>query len=197
MPPTRRKLLSAPERSASILAAAARVFAAHGYARTSLDDIAVEAGITKLIIYRHFDSKAALYLAVLDQVSARLAEVGPPDGDVSTPEAAIATGAAAHARTMAVARAFPEAYTLLLRDAPHEPEFADHARAMLAQGVPDAEAALGAISDPTVRRWTAEIMSAAVDQAMLSWLRLSEAGDREMAQRLATVLAAIGGAASA
>lgn len=196
MPP-RRKLLSAPERSASILAAAARVFAANGYARTSLDDIAAEAGITKLIIYRHFESKAALYLAVLDQVGARLADAGRPSGDVDTPAAAIATVADALARTMAVAREFPEAFTLLLRDAPREPEFADHARGVLGRGVPDAEAALGAIQDPTVRRWTAEIMSAAVDQAMISWLRLSADGDGEMARRLATVLAAIGGAASA
>uniref|UniRef100_UPI0013D3C789 TetR family transcriptional regulator n=1 Tax=Fodinicola feengrottensis TaxID=435914 RepID=UPI0013D3C789 len=46
-PPAGAKLLSAPERSASVLAAAARVFAAGGYARTSIDDIAAEAGITK------------------------------------------------------------------------------------------------------------------------------------------------------
>ncbi|MQA26947.1 MAG: TetR family transcriptional regulator [Micromonosporaceae bacterium] len=41
--------------TANILAAA-RAFATGGYAAISMDDIAAEAGVTRLIIYRHFDS---------------------------------------------------------------------------------------------------------------------------------------------
>ncbi len=48
-------------------AAAARLFAAHGYAATRLDDVAVAAGVTKPILYRHYPSKKALYLGILDR----------------------------------------------------------------------------------------------------------------------------------
>ena len=47
-------------------AAAAR-FAADGYDATTLDDIALDAGVTKPILYRHFRSKKGLYLALLEK----------------------------------------------------------------------------------------------------------------------------------
>ena len=39
-----------------------------------MDDVAAAAGITRLIVYRHFPSKEALYVAVLEGVRDRLAE---------------------------------------------------------------------------------------------------------------------------
>jgi AcrR family transcriptional regulator len=62
-----RKRISAPERRAGVLRAAADLFAQHGYAGTRLEDIAAAAGVTKPIVYRHFDSKKALYLALLSK----------------------------------------------------------------------------------------------------------------------------------
>ena len=44
------------------------------YTATSLDDIAAEAGITRVILYRHFDSKTDRKRAVLDRACTRLAE---------------------------------------------------------------------------------------------------------------------------
>jgi len=41
------------------------LFGRDGYAATTLDGIAAAAGITKPMIYRHFDSKKDLYLAIL------------------------------------------------------------------------------------------------------------------------------------
>ena len=38
-------------------AAAAGAFAERGFADTAMDDVAAAAGITRLIVYRHFDSK--------------------------------------------------------------------------------------------------------------------------------------------
>jgi AcrR family transcriptional regulator len=46
---------------------AGRLFGEGGYARTSLDEIAAAAGVTKPILYRHFDSKKGLYLALLER----------------------------------------------------------------------------------------------------------------------------------
>jgi AcrR family transcriptional regulator len=60
-----RRRLGAEERREVIVRAAGPIFAARGYAGTRLDDIAAAAGVTKPIVYRHFDSKKALYLALL------------------------------------------------------------------------------------------------------------------------------------
>jgi AcrR family transcriptional regulator len=63
MVPPRR--MTASERRALILREAGRLFALHGYAGTRLDDVAAAAHVTKPIVYRHFESKKALYLALL------------------------------------------------------------------------------------------------------------------------------------
>lgn len=57
--------MPAAERRALILREAGRLFARHGYAGTRLDDVAAAAQVTKPIVYRHFESKKALYLALL------------------------------------------------------------------------------------------------------------------------------------
>src|SRR3954462_3631856 len=71
---TTRRLMQRDERQAQILTAAAAAFARPGFAGTSMDDVAAEAGIPRLIVYRHFDSKEDLYRAVLTKVTERLGE---------------------------------------------------------------------------------------------------------------------------
>jgi len=60
-----KRRIPAAERRALILREAGRLFASHGYAGTRLEDIAAAAQVTKPIVYRHFDSKKALYMALL------------------------------------------------------------------------------------------------------------------------------------
>jgi AcrR family transcriptional regulator len=60
-----RTRISAGERRELIMRAAGRLFARDGYAGTRIDDIAAAADVTKPIVYRHFDSKQALYMALL------------------------------------------------------------------------------------------------------------------------------------
>jgi AcrR family transcriptional regulator len=50
-----------------ITEAALEVFAKVGYQAASLDEIASRAGITKPVLYDHFESKSALHLALLTQ----------------------------------------------------------------------------------------------------------------------------------
>jgi AcrR family transcriptional regulator len=69
-PPRRR--LSAEERRAAILDAALAVFSARGYHPSAIDDIAREAGISKALIYEHFDSKQGLYADLLERNAAEL-----------------------------------------------------------------------------------------------------------------------------
>jgi AcrR family transcriptional regulator len=60
-----KRRIPAAERRALILREAGRLFADHGYSGTRLEDVAAAAHVTKPIVYRHFDSKKALYMALL------------------------------------------------------------------------------------------------------------------------------------
>jgi AcrR family transcriptional regulator len=62
---TPRRRIPAGERRAQIMRVAGGLFARDGYAGTRIDDIAAAAQVTKPIVYRHFDSKKALYMALL------------------------------------------------------------------------------------------------------------------------------------
>lgn len=54
------------ETKTRILESAIKLFSGHGYNKASVDDICREAGISKGAFYHHFESKQALFLAVLD-----------------------------------------------------------------------------------------------------------------------------------
>jgi AcrR family transcriptional regulator len=66
---SRREEYSAATRQA-LLDSATALFAQRGYARTSLDDIAAGARVTKGALYGHFPSKQALFRAVLHDLEA-------------------------------------------------------------------------------------------------------------------------------
>jgi len=62
-----RTRLRPGERRPLILKAAAEAFGRDGYDGVTLDTIAGAAGVTKPILYRHYESKEALYLALLER----------------------------------------------------------------------------------------------------------------------------------
>lgn len=64
--------LPARERREVIVEAAGPLFGERGYGGVRLDDVAAAAGVTKPVLYRHFDSKDALYLALLERHRADL-----------------------------------------------------------------------------------------------------------------------------
>lgn len=70
MSQTRR--LPAAERRSALVDAALRVFAVGSYRGVTTAEIALEAGVSEPILYRHFESKRDLYLACLDEAWARL-----------------------------------------------------------------------------------------------------------------------------
>jgi len=67
--------LSAGARRQQILDVAIDEFGRTGYFGTSMNDIAEAAGVTKPVLYQHFDSKADLYRALLDEVGTRMLEL--------------------------------------------------------------------------------------------------------------------------
>ena len=50
-----------PGKRAAILDAAKRMFVSHGFERVSMDQIAAEAGVSKLTVYSHFGDKESLF----------------------------------------------------------------------------------------------------------------------------------------
>ena len=90
----KRRLLRRPARREQILVAATRAFAESGFAATSLDDVATAAEISRDSIYRHFESKAELYLAVLRRAQDRLgAATGAPEFTDSSLDALLSAAA--------------------------------------------------------------------------------------------------------
>ncbi|HEV7936753.1 MAG TPA: TetR/AcrR family transcriptional regulator [Solirubrobacteraceae bacterium] len=59
--------LPAAERRALIEAVAARLFAERGYMATTVDDIVAAAGVSKPMLYRHFESKKDLHVKLLER----------------------------------------------------------------------------------------------------------------------------------
>lgn len=64
--------LPANARREQILEVALDVFAAAGFHGASMNDVADAAGVTKPVLYQHFDSKRELYQALLEEVGNRL-----------------------------------------------------------------------------------------------------------------------------
>jgi|SRR5580704_14238024 AcrR family transcriptional regulator len=61
-----RRRLPAAERRASIEEAAARLFAERGFAGTTVEEIVAAAGVSKPMLYRHFESKKELQVKLLE-----------------------------------------------------------------------------------------------------------------------------------
>jgi AcrR family transcriptional regulator len=180
-PPGRVRRLGRAERWEQILAAATQAFARAGFAATSLDDIAAEAGISRVILYRHFDSKSDLYRAVLDRVCARLAAIV---GERNYTEASVdaLVGAAAED---------PAGFRLLFQHAAREPEFRADADRFHAGMVAVAHRELArTIRDKPWARWAAQLAPTVAIEAIIAWL---DAGQPDPDQAPERVRQAING----
>ena len=61
--------LKAPQRREQLIEVATKLFAKSGYDATTTADIAKAAGVTEPILYRHFESKQELFIAIVRDVS--------------------------------------------------------------------------------------------------------------------------------
>jgi len=71
-----KKRLPPAERRLRILEAGTRTFARMGYGEASMEEIARASDVTKPVLYDHFNSKEALFVAVLESVRDRLLSEG-------------------------------------------------------------------------------------------------------------------------
>lgn len=76
----------AAETTSRIVDAAAQLFAAQGFAATSMEQVAAACSAGKDTIYRRFPSKAALFGAVVDRMRVRI--VGRLENEIAEAEAA-------------------------------------------------------------------------------------------------------------
>jgi AcrR family transcriptional regulator len=156
------------ERREQILDAATRAFARSGFAATGLDDVAAEAGITRVLLYRHFDSKNDMYRAVLDRALTQLGKsVGPTTGyDAGTIPALL------HA-----ASADPDGFRLLFRHAAREPEFRDVIDALRTQSREITYGYLDEIPAGPWRDWAARLVPTVTLEAVIAWLDAGQPPD--------------------
>lgn len=179
--PVRR--LRRAERREQILAAATRAFARSGFAATGLEDVAAEAGISRAILYRHFDSKTDLYRAVLERARARLVAGAGTRGDFSF---------ANMEAMLRVAAEDPAGFQLLFRHAAREPEFRREmdrfrtaivrsAYRQLAEVVPDEDWA----------RWAAQLAPTVAIEATMAWLDAGRPDPGQVAGRVRRVITGV------
>ncbi len=62
-----------------ILQGAMQVFLQHGFAGTSMDRVAIQAGVSKQTIYSHFQAKEGLFIALIERVTVRRIQTEMPD----------------------------------------------------------------------------------------------------------------------
>lgn len=164
-----------PERREQILQAATRAFARAGYSATSLDDIAGEAEITRVILYRHFESKNDMYRAVLDRACARLeASVGADNFDDNSIPALIRAAAED-----------PDGFRLMFRHAVREPEFRDLTDAFTAASTDVAYRHLAEmIPDERWAKWAAQVIPTVTTEAVIAWLDAGQPDPGAAADRI-------------
>ena len=175
------------QRREQILQAATRTFARGGFANTGLDAIAAEAGVTPVILYRHFASKADLYREVIESGHARLSEAtGGHDLDDGSIPALIRAAAAD-----------PDAFRLLFRYAAREPEFRDLIDTLVDRGTEITRRHLADIANDPWRSWAARLLPAMTIDAVIAWLDAGQPDPDHAAIRIRRIVDAVIEAAAA
>ena len=175
------------QRREQILEAATRAFARGGFANTGLDAIAAEAGVTPVILYRHFASKADLYRDVIESGHARLrGATGGHDFDEASIPALIRAAAAD-----------PDAFRLLYRYAAREPEFREMIDTLVESSTEITRRHLAGIADDRWRNWAARLLPAMTIDAVIAWLDAGQPDPDQAALRIRQIVDAVIQAATA
>jgi len=170
---TMSQRLPATARREQILDVALDVFAASGFHGASMNDVAVAAGVTKPVLYQHFDSKRDLYKALLDEVGNRLLDsIAKATAEATDGKSTTELGFRAYFRWVADDHA---AFRLLFGGGtPNDEEFAEAVAAITAEAAA-ATVPLIAVDLPESKRRT--LAHALVGMAEGASRRLVELGD--------------------
>jgi AcrR family transcriptional regulator len=168
------------ERRTQLIEAAATGFLRGGFDGTSMEDVAREAGVTRLIVYRIFESKLELYQAVLDTVLDDMAAgFSERDAVLLAGDPVETSRTSIPGLVLASARRHPDAFRLLWRHAAHEPEFAATAALFSSVVVSIADDLLRpAVADEQLRSWAARAAVGHLFDGICGWLDTGRA-DRD------------------
>lgn len=182
LPESGTRRLRRGDRREQILETATAAFAAEGFAATTVDDVADAAGISRAILYRHFESKADLYRAEIERVRTRLAAaVGEPDYDATIVD-----------DLLKGAPEDPDGFRLLFTHAAREPEF----RAEMDQFARHMQSMAGehlgrTITDPAWAASAARLVPVVTIAAITAWLDAGQPEPDTAATRIRSVLTSI------
>jgi AcrR family transcriptional regulator len=172
--PTGRRLPRSQRRE-QIVAAATRAFAAGGFAATNLDEIATEAGVSRAILYRHFESKIDLYQAVLDSACQRLVAATGADDFTEESIPGLVRAAASD----------PSGFRLLFEHAVREPEFRQAMDQFRITMTTVARRHLATtIANPAWAGWAAQLVPSVAVSAVLAWLDAGQPEPERAADRV-------------
>jgi AcrR family transcriptional regulator len=181
---------------AALLEAARPLFAEHGYAAISTDQIARAAGVTRGALYHQFSGKEELFAAVVEQIEAEIAaRIGAHIAAAAPTDTEALIGANIDAFLAACAE--PEVHRIALIEAPAALGWERWRAICFRHGVGNAEKVLqglidaGLIAEQPVRP-LAHVVAGAIDEAALY---ASRAEDRDVATKEAreAVLALVTG----
>jgi AcrR family transcriptional regulator len=153
--------LASQERREQLLGVARAVFAEHGYAAASVEEIAERAGVSKPVVYDHFGGKDGAYAVVVEReirlLVGRIKEALRP-GD---PRATIVEAVDAFLRYI---EEEPDGFTILIRDSPD------------ATGVPTLPSVLDEIARAVEKLLSGELAQRGYDKKMAPVLARSLVG---------------------
>jgi len=180
----------AAERREQILAAATEAFARSGFAATGLDEIAAQAGVARVLLYRHFDSKTDLYQAVLDRMCARLeSHVEEPVGGFTDNSIDGLLAAAVES---------PAGFRLLFQHALREPEFKERIEKFRADIIAASYLQISrVVPDEALARWAAQLAPVVAIEAIIAWLDAGQPDPDHAAGRIRQAVMGVIGAAVA
>jgi AcrR family transcriptional regulator len=187
--------LPVEQRREVIVEAAGRLFGERGFDATRLDDVAAASGVTKPILYRHFDSKKTLYLALLERHREDLgsfAGVIPAEG---TPEERLRT---VLELWFSYVEAHSYAWKMLFRDTGGGPEVQAFRREVHARARAVLVEMIRSLSEVAIPRREleplAELMSMGMASLALWWIDDPAASRRSIIDAMTRVWAGLLGA---
>jgi AcrR family transcriptional regulator len=122
------------ERKRALIVQAAReAFLTGGYADTSMDSIAKSAGVSIKTVYRHFENKDDLFIAVMQAACSVETHEKPRDWPTKVPQTAIYLAAVEYLRHASSAEQLA-LYRVVLRDAGRFPELGKRYSAEVIEG---------------------------------------------------------------
>jgi TetR/AcrR family transcriptional regulator, mexJK operon transcriptional repressor len=165
----------------AILAAATEVFLGNGYPGTSMDDVAVRAGVSKQTVYAQFASKEALFVAMVhamtsaagDQVQKGMLEELPP----GTPLAEHLTTYALRQLQVVRTPRLMQLRRLVIAEAERFPELG---KALYESGPGRAIAGLSLAFERWAERGLLRVPDARVAATTFNWLIMAEPVNRAM-----------------